>query len=102
MAGSDKSQTGQAESRPSRVRLEVPQRHWLVRPGAILGLCVGGVGILAICVLLEFAIPGYVHFGVDGIFGFYAWYGFGTCVLMVLGAKLLGLFLKRRDNYYDD
>ena len=36
-----------------------------------------------------------------GIFGFYAWYGLGTCVAMVLFAKGLGVALKRRDDYYE-
>ena len=34
-------------------------------------------------------------------FGFNAWYGFGTCVAMVVAAKLLGTFLKRNDRYYE-
>ena len=40
-------------------------------------------------------------FGIDGTFGFYAWYGLGTCVAMVLFAKGLGVLLKRRDTYYE-
>ncbi len=34
-------------------------------------------------------------------FRFHAWYGLVTCVAMVLVAKGLALFLKRRDSYYD-
>ena len=44
-------------------------------------------------------IKGY--FGVDGWFGFGAIYGLIACVLMVVVARLLGKFLKRRDDYYD-
>jgi hypothetical protein len=49
-------------------------------------------------------LPIYIHsnFGVDGSFGFYAWFGFAVCVAMVLVAKLLGIFLKRPDDFYDD
>ena len=41
------------------------------------------------------------HKGFD-VFGFYAWFGFGACLLMVLAALLVGRVLKRRDDYYDD
>ena len=32
----------------------------------------------------------------------FALFGFLACVGMVLFAKLLGVFLKRRDDYYED
>ena len=51
--------------------------------------------------LADFAIHGHPHFGVDGAFGFYAWYGLLTCVAMVLFAKAIGVILNRNDTYYD-
>jgi len=42
------------------------------------------------------------HFAVERIFGGYAIYGFAACAALILGAKALGLLLKRRDTYYDD
>jgi len=41
------------------------------------------------------------HLPLDG-FGFYAWFGFVACLVMVLAALLIGLVFKRRDDYYDD
>lgn len=41
------------------------------------------------------------HFAIDGTFGFYSWYGFASCVAMVAAAKIIGVVLKRKDNYYD-
>ena len=61
------------------------------RPGLVLVLTLL-VGLLA---------PAHGYFGVDGSFGFNAWYGFATCVGMILVARALGYFLKRRDSYYD-
>ena len=75
--------------------------HWLVRPRTIRGLWVGFGLILAALVLGDFLVHGHPGFGIDGAFGFYAWYGLGTCVAMVLFAKALGLVLKRPDTYYD-
>ncbi len=58
--------------------------------------------MLTATVVPDFFIDQYVHFGVDGTFGFYAWYGFATCVGMVVFAKILSIFLKRSDDYYED
>lgn len=75
--------------------------HWLVRPETIRKLWVGSSVVLALMVAADLFIDQYEYFGIDGTFGFYAWYGFGTCVLMVVGAKMLGIFLKRTDAYYE-
>jgi len=63
--------------------------------------------ILVLAVLPEFFIKHEEHlpgsgFTLDTTFGFFAWYGFLTCAAMVIGAKLLGIFLKRKDTYYDE
>ena len=39
---------------------------------------------------------------VDGWFGFGAVFGFLSCLLMVLFAKALGVFLKRPRDYYPE
>ena len=74
--------------------------HWLVRPRTLRGLRIGFALVLAALVLGDFLVHGHPGFGIDGTFGFYAWYGLGACVAMVLFAKALGLFLKRPDTYY--
>ena len=76
--------------------------HRLVRTGTLRGLWVVFAVVLAGLVLGDLLIHGHPGFGIDGTFGFYAWYGLGTCVAMVLFAKGLGVFLKRRDDYYRD
>ena len=77
------------------------QKHWLVRPETIRKLWLVFAGILALTVFAGLFVEQYDHFGIEASFGFYAWYGFVTCVAMVVGAKLLGIFLKRPDDYYD-
>ncbi len=78
------------------------QKHWLVRPGTIRILWMVFIVVLALTIVPEFGVDLHPHFGVDGIFGFHAWYGFLTCCAMVVAAKVLGIFLKREDTYYDD
>jgi len=75
--------------------------HWLRRPETIRKLWIVFVAVLAGTVAAEIAIKRHAIFGVDGIFGFNAWYGFAACVAMVIFAKLLGYVLKRSDTYYD-
>ena len=75
--------------------------HWLVRPTTIKRLWVVFAAILVALVAADFWLHGHPHFGIDGTFGFYAWYGLTTCIAMVLVAKALGLLIKRDDTYYD-
>lgn len=62
--------------------------------------------ILGTMLIATVAAEPFVHhhasFGIDGTFGFHAWYGFATCCAMVFAAKLfLGKVLSRPDDYYD-
>jgi hypothetical protein len=75
--------------------------HWLRRRATIRKLWMVGCIVLALLVLAQALIEVKGHFGLDGTFGFNAWYGFATCVAMVVFAKGLGVFLKRKDTYYD-
>lgn len=76
-------------------------KHWLVRPETIRTLWLVFGGILALTVIAGLFVKQYDHFGIEASFGFYAWYGFITCFGMVVLAKLLGIFLKRPDDYYE-
>jgi hypothetical protein len=57
--------------------------------------------MLVIIVLLDLVIDHHAYFGLDGTFGFGAWFGFLSCVVLIVGAKGLGSVLKRPDTYYD-
>jgi hypothetical protein len=82
-------------------------RHWLYRPENLLKLWAIQIGILLLALLPELFLDHHPHlpgsdFTLDTGFGFFAWYGFLCCAGMVVLAKVLGIFLKRRDTYYDD
>jgi hypothetical protein len=76
-------------------------QHWLVRPTTIRLLWWIGGAVLAGVTIAGTGGVIHPHFGIDGTFGFYSWYGFVTCVAMVVVAKVLGVVLKRKDTYYD-
>jgi formate hydrogenlyase subunit 4 len=77
------------------------KQHWLVRPGTIRLLRVIVLFVLALTVLASLFTAVHARFRIDGSFAFNAWYGFLSCIGMVLVAKLLGRLLHRKDSYYD-
>lgn len=78
------------------------RQHWLTRPETIRKLWRLFIAVLIATVVAEFFVDHEGHFGIDGSLGFNAWYGFAACAVMILGAKLIGLALKRPDTYYED
>jgi hypothetical protein len=75
--------------------------HWLVRATTIRRLWIAFAVVLVAAVLADLAIEPHPYFGLDGTFGFGAWFGFASCVVLIVFAKALGALLKRPDNYYD-
>jgi hypothetical protein len=85
----------------------------LADPKTIRKLWLGFSLVLGLLVLLDPVLLEWVHirkhdphheahFIVDGLPGFYAAYGFLTCILMVVvSKKLIGALLMRPDTYYD-
>ena len=77
------------------------KQHWLVRPGTIRLLWAVFLSVLALTVLASLVTEAHAWFWLDGTFAFNAWYGFATCIGMVVFAKLIGRLLHRKDTYYD-
>jgi len=77
-------------------------KSWLNRPENHKKLWWGFALILATTVLVQLAVSVHGHFSFDEWFGFNALFGFLSCALMVVFAKVLGYLLKRPDDYYDD
>ncbi len=92
-----------AAEKPIKVPMKADDEpvHWLVKPENIKKMWRYGIVILAFLTLGDLALHPHPHFWVDGTFGFHSWYGFLTCLAMVLVAKGLGIVLKREDTYYD-
>ncbi len=75
--------------------------HWLVRPENIRLIWIVSIAVLAVTVLFDLAIESHPAFGIEGTFGFGAWFGFVSCVILIVFSKALGALLKRPDTYYD-
>ncbi|HUH16624.1 MAG TPA: hypothetical protein VMM85_01620 [Methylomirabilota bacterium] len=76
--------------------------YLLARRETIRVVRIASAVALALVVLAELVVERHPHFEIDRPFGFYAWFGFGACVAMVLLARLIGRILKRADDYYRD
>lgn len=91
-------------NKPNRAENDI---HWLYRKDSRKKLWWILAMILGLALVPEFFVERHAHFASEGIhldagWGFYAWFGFGACALMVIIAKVLGFVLKRKDTYYDD
>ena len=75
---------------------------WLVRKSTIRMLWIVSGVVLAALTLLDLVVKKKSHFAIEDVFGFGSFYGFIACVVLVVGSKALGAFLKRKDTYYDD
>ena len=78
-----------------------PAQDGIVRPDRIRGLRVVFFALLIAAVLGDLFVHHHDHFGIESTFGFSAWFGFLVCVLMIGGARLAGLLLRRPDDYYE-
>lgn len=57
---------------------------------------------LVILLVIDFFISKHAAFGFDGVTNFFAVYGFISCVMLVLIAKVMRMFLMKDEEYYDD
>ena len=57
--------------------------------------------ICALLLLADVVVHRHVVHAWEGVWGFYAGYGFVACVLLVLIAKEMRKLLMRREDYYD-
>lgn len=55
----------------------------------------------AILVALDFVINRYTYHPLENVWAFYPIYGFIGCVVLVIIAKWMRLFLMRDEDYYD-
>ena len=57
--------------------------------------------LLVLSLLVNIFIEHHSHFGFEDYFGFYAGYGFGVGIVLVIVAKIAGIFLRRKETYYE-
>ncbi len=76
--------------------------RWLDNPDNIKKLIRGFVVVCGLLFLADLFYHRHVEREWEGLFGFYAIYGFVACVALVLAATAMRKFLMRDEDYYDD
>jgi len=76
-------------------------KPWVLKKENIKKLWISLCVTLGILVLIQFIFPIDGHFAIEGWLAFGAWFGFLSCVVMVIIAKILGFLVKREDSYYE-
>jgi len=96
------SQAQATQAHPAQSSARKPSRRQ-DRDSARLvsGLRLGFAVALLVLILANFLVRPTGHFGIDGSFAFFAWFSFLACIGLIVVAKVLGVFLKRRPDYYD-
>ncbi len=77
------------------------RRHFFDDPKNVRRIIHALYAACAISVIAEFFVHRHVMHPWEGLFGFYAIYGFAACVLLVLVAKEMRKVLMRPEDYYD-
>ena len=75
---------------------------WFDLPQNIKRLKIGFYIVLVLLVLPDFFIHKSTLFSsIEAVPGFYALFGFISCVAIILISKLLGFVLKKNEDYYE-
>lgn len=77
------------------------ENTWFDKPANIKKIIVALCVVCGLLMLADFFYHKHAHFAVEAWFGFYAFYGFIMCVLLVLAAKVMRVVLMRDEDYYD-
>jgi hypothetical protein len=78
------------------------KRRWLDEPRNVNKLVYGLYAFCGLLFAMDFLYHKHGHFGFESWPGFYAWYGFLCCVVLVYLAKsVLRPLVKRGEDYYD-
>ncbi len=87
---------------------ETPEDHaqghpegWFDKPANVNKIIWALCTVCAASVLADFFYHKHGHYGFQEWIGFDAWYGFVSCVLLVLAAKQLRKVVMRDEDYYD-
>jgi hypothetical protein len=77
------------------------RRWWLDRKENVTTVARALYTACAAVLLLDFVVHRHAETGADGVWGFYAAYGFVGSVFLVMAAKQMRRILKRPEDYYD-
>ena len=75
--------------------------HWLDRPGSVAKIIRMLALVCALAVVADLFYEKHGHYSWENFPGFYALFGFVSCVILVLAATQLRRILQRDEDHYD-
>ena len=81
--------------------MSAEKQHFFDKPENVKKILYALYASCALLVVLDFVIHRHVYHSWESLWGFYPLYGFVGCVLLVLVAKWMRVFLMRDEHYYD-
>ena len=82
--------------------MDKENQHFLDKPGNLKRLFAVFLAVCAGLVLFDFVHTRHVIHEWEGLWGFYALFGFVACVILVLAAKEMRKAVMRKEDHYDD
>lgn len=82
-------------------RPEGEKEYWLDKSANVTKVYWAVVIVCAILIALDFFYHKHAELEMEHLWGFYGWYGFISCVFLVLAAKEIRKLLMRDEDYYD-
>ena len=77
------------------------KKYWLDDPKNVKKVLYGLYILCALLISIDLIHHRHGYFEWEEFFGFYAFYGLGACVILVLLAKEMRKFVARHEEYYD-
>lgn len=81
--------------------MDTGKTHFFDKPENVRRILYALYTICGILVALDFIVHRHIYHSWEKLWGFYPLYGFIGCVLLVVVAKGMRVFLMRAEDYYD-
>ena len=96
-----------AKKAPAKARKKAPAKpqvyaHIFDNPKNVKRAIYALFAVCGVTFVLDFFVSRYVDHPWEGMFGFYAVYGFVVCMFLVLAAKEMRKVVRRKEDYYDE
>lgn len=78
------------------------KKHFFDQPRNVKRLLRVFYAVCAALLVADFLYHRHVYHAFEAVPGFYALFGLGACVVLVLAAKEMRKILMRGENYYED
>lgn len=77
------------------------EKGWFERPENANRIWYALLAIAALLLIAELFYEHHPHFGIDGLPGFYAIFGFVSFIVIVFAGKFLRTIIMRDEDYYE-